>query len=428
MKILLSLFFFILIPLLSAGSGNKHIIVAYDISKSMRNNPDCLFRINNYLIELLFKDIPNVSREDNLILNEESKFPLLEVGDRISFIKFGTSPIKNPEISLIYDESFDLRSFFKKLLPKQYDFIEDWTYIDLLYAKCGEIFLRHMELSLIRITVSDMEKSRMPTTPPEQEKIFWYRKNFSERCILNIQACKFFLDVVEVIPPKTGIDVIYPRPFEVYYKNKEILLKIRILDRGKPVFSKDWKVFAIFSHDKKEVKKPLKEQGGIYTGIIKVPSNSFSLSFFASDGEKRFRTDEMSFTLVEGKKNTFPYILSLITLILLLWYYLKKPYRVWIERMDFTPPRMISFKDKEDIIWLGERRNEKYVDLGLPSYSVVYQGKKLVLWKEEKEEGMSILLNQWLSPEDGISLRFSKKLIKKGYIEKEKEEVDFYKL
>jgi len=428
-KFLFSLLVFLVVPLIAFC--NKHIIVSYDISKSMKGRPG-IERINNYLVELLFKGLPDVLQGDKILLEKKVGFlgknkRLIDYGDRVSFIKFGEQEIKGPEISIIYDGTWDFEGFFKGILPKGKDFTENWTYLELLYANVGSLSLKYPELIPIRVLISDKAESKPSLNLDEQKKVFWYKKNFSESPILNIQAGEVHLEMVQIIPPKSGIEVISPKPFNTYFKNREIPLKIRVLEKGEP--QDKWNAFAILSYNRKKIKIPLCQKGGIYSGMVKVPSNSLNISFIASFSEKTFKEENLFLTLASPKKGYFPFIVGFLLFGLLLWLF-KRPYRLYVERMGYGgPPRVIEFKRKNDILWLGEKENERWIDLSLPSYSVCYKGKnKILLWKEGKEGGKDIPLNKWFSPEQDITLRFSKGFPKQGQVIIKEKVEDFYKL
>lgn len=418
---------FLLFPLIAFC--NKHIIICYDISRSMKAKPG-IERISNYLSFLLFRGIPDIQTQDKVILLKETKFlkknkPLIELNDRVSFITFGEPPIAPPKISIVYDGGFDFEGFLQGLFPKEEDFTEDWTYLELLYAYAGELSLKYEDLIPIRILISDKGESKLSMDEDEQKKVFWYKENFQEEPILDIQAGNIHLELTKLIPPRSGIEIIEPKPFSTYFKNKELLLKTRVLYQGKPVDKA--KVFAIV-HDKRKEKIPLSEKNGLYFGTITPSSNALNISFFAYNGIKTFKSESLSLNLVSGKRGyNIPFIIALLLFILWL---LKRPYTLYVERMGFGgPPRRIKFKRKNDCIWLSEKANERWIELGFPSGSVVYKKRnKILLYKEGEEEPILIPLNKWFSPKQDVTLRFSKGFPKPGIGESEKKEADFYKL
>jgi len=77
-----------------AKSDGKHIIIAYDISKSMyhlKNPPSDLKRVNDYLTEMLFSEIPKHPKQtsDDIIKLYYGE-PFYKVGDLISYFQFAT--------------------------------------------------------------------------------------------------------------------------------------------------------------------------------------------------------------------------------------------------------------------------------------------------------------------------------------------------
>ncbi|MEW5768704.1 MAG: hypothetical protein AB1797_14025, partial [bacterium] len=134
--------------------GEKHVLVAYDISQSMRGHWDKkeIIRLNGYLAEFLFDGLGEINPQDQVISSKETPFlarniPLLSPGDRLSLVKFGGPPIPPPELSEIYDGTPSLRTEVTSHLPNRMDELkEDWTCLDLLHWKASQIFQEYPEL------------------------------------------------------------------------------------------------------------------------------------------------------------------------------------------------------------------------------------------------------------------------------------------
>lgn len=220
-----------------------------------------------------------------MILEKERAFfkeakPLLGLNDRISFITFGDPNNLEPKISIVYDSSFDLEGFLKGLFPKKGDFTNSWTYLELLYSKVGFLALKYPNLITLRVLISDKAESKPSINEDDQKGVFWYKEHFSELPLFDLEVGGIHLEITQIIPPKSGIEIIEPKPFTTYFKNKELSLKVRVLYQGKP--QKKAKVFALLSNKRKE-KIPFFEKGGLYFGTLTSRSHSLNISFFAYD-------------------------------------------------------------------------------------------------------------------------------------------------
>ena len=234
-------FFFSSGPVSADETGPKHVLVAYDLSRSMRRylDEETMERINGYLTSLLFEGIKEVSPQDRVVWSKETPLfgentPLLDAGDKLSFIGFGGPPIPDPEFTLIYDGSGFLKEELTKRLPKNKDELKEaWTCLELLYWKASRVFREHPEcLTNLRILISDKSESRYPLNLEDQHRILQYRDLYTEDVFLDIQVGSVHLEAAEVIPPISGVKIIDPRPWEAYLASKPLPLRAQVIKEG----------------------------------------------------------------------------------------------------------------------------------------------------------------------------------------------------
>lgn len=420
----------------SARMG-KHVLVAYDISQSMRGHWDRkdIERINKYLTELLFDGLPEISPEDKIISIKEAPFirkgyPLLNSGDRLSLVKFGAAPIPSPELSEIYDGSPSLRREVTKRLPKRTgELREDWTCIELLHWKASQIFREYSQLEpYLIVLISDKCESRYPLSLEDQKRILWYKEKYKKEVLLDIQVGVVHLDASRLIPPVSGITVLEPNPWKGYSAGEPLLISARVIKEGDVLKEEGWEVVATVApqgrpKEKKEVVlndrglgKDEQLEDGIYTGeFLDKKGGPVDILIKAVKGPLEFQSEQLHLAFSTSKHSGLPLwflITVVITLGLVLYHWLW-PLRFWIEVSEAGgPPRRIKLKGVGDILFLGKREDEPYIDLGLPKYSILRQKRKeAALWREGKEEGEIVPWERWFSPsgEEKISFRFSLK-------------------
>lgn len=432
------------------------MIVAYDVSKSMRINWewDTVIRMNRYLCELLFDEMPKIPPPDRILLVEKTPLfgdgvPLLKKGDRLSFIMFGGPPIPSPQFTMIYEDEKALKERLLAHLPEERgEFDEDWTCIDLLHWKATRVFKEYpVEGERILVLVSDLCESRYPLNQEDLKRILFYKERYDKDILLDLMAGAFHLQVSRIIPPRSGIEILDPRPGEeVYYAGRPLIVRARILKEGSILKEEGWEVLATLlsigkPYEKREailndkgLGKDEKSGDGVYTGLLpRGGGGEMGLVITALKGPVKFQTEELRLFLASPPGPPIWFIVAAVILLGLLIQYRLWPIRLWVER-EGGPPRRVELKRVGDMVFLGKREEEPYVDLNLPGYSILRQKRReLVLWREGKEEGEVIPWDRWFSPQDDeeVVLRFSLKRPEKGgrRIEPPKRirEGDFYK-
>lgn len=440
----------------------KHVLVAYDISKSMRGHWDKegIGRINGYLAGLLFDGLGEISDRDTVVFIKKSpllgkSIPLLSPGDRLSFLKFGGPPIPSPELSEIYDGRPYLRNETIRRLPKKSDELkEDWTCLELLHWKASQIFRAYPQLEPhLIVLISDKSESRYPLSLEDQKRILWYNEKYKKEILLDLQVGVVHLEVSRSIPPASRIDVLEPKPWKLYYAGKPLLIRVQMIKEGEVLKEEGWKVVAgVVPQDRPREKKDvvLNDKGfgedeqaddGIYSGaFLGRKGGPIKILINTSKGPLKLQSEELHLMLSSPPGPPIWLLITASIILGLVLWHLLWPLRFWIERKEIGgPPRKTKLRKVGDILFLGKRKDEAYLDLGLPQYSILRQKRKEVaLWREGKEEGEIVPWERWFSPseEEGIVFRFSlRKPGREGHRQEEikaaKVEVegeDFYKL
>lgn len=456
--------FLVLYLSLVSGVGSaqttKHVLVGYDISQSMRGHWDReeIERINGYLSRLLFDGLSDISHQDKIISIKETPLfekgvPLLNSGDRLSFLKFGPPPIPSPQLSNVYDGSSSLRRELAISLPKtRGELTEDWTCLELFHWKAGQIFGEYPGLKpYLIVLISDKCESRYPLSLEDQRRILHHKGKYRKDLLLDIQVGVVHLEVCELIPPASGIDILKPKPWEVYFAGKPLLISIQMIKEGEVLREEGWKVVAsVVSKDRPKEKKDiiLNDKGfgpdeqaddGIHTGtFLGHKSGPVDILIRASKGPLEFQSDELHLMLSSPAGPPIWFIIILLLFIGLAFWHWFWPLRFWIEREGAgTPPRRLKLKGIGEVLFLGKREDEPYVDLGLPQYSILRQKRKeIVIWQQGKEEGEVAPWNTWFSPsgQEEVVLRFSLKKLRHEEVRQDREiksqkveEEDFYK-
>lgn len=434
--------------------GGRHVFVGYDVSKSMYGiwEKEKMNRINHYLDAILFSGLPKISPKDRIVFIKKGYFvgPLLKPGDRLSFVRFGSPPIPSPKLSEPYDGSPILRKRLLSLLPKERgEFEQDWTCIELLQWRAGDFFRQYPEFKEnLLVLISDKCESRYPLSVEDQKRILWYKDRYDERIILDIQVGVVHLEVSEIIPPMSGIKILDPRPGEeAYYAGRPIPVRINLKREGKVLKEKGWRVVAeIFPKGRPSQAretilnddgfgKDMEAGDGVYTGLLPgVGEREVALRVKATKGPIEFQSTELKLVLSSPPGPPIWFIIFILMMGGLLVHYWLWPMRLWVER-EGLPPRRVELKRVGDVLFLGKREGEPYVDIGLPRYSILRQKRReVVLWGEGKEEGKLIPWDRWFSPyeDEEVVLRFSLKRPEKGgrkalEVPKGVREGDFYK-
>lgn len=177
---------------------------------------------------------------------------------------------------------------------------------------------------------------------------------------------------------------------------------------------------------------------GIYSGVfLGRRGGKVGITIRATKGPQTLRSDELKLML--SSLPTQPYWLYGIILLFigLFIYHRLSLLGFWVEKEGIgKPPRRVELKRVGDVLFLGKREEEPYIDLGLLQYSLLRQKRKeVVLWREGKEEGEIVPWGRWFSPKDEeeIILRFSISMPKRGGTRPgvprapQKAEGDFYK-
>jgi hypothetical protein len=402
--------------------AKKSVVVCYDISKSMKKRGDeSMKRINQCLTELLFSGISAISPDDILLQRETTLFgkekPLLEIGDRLSLIMFGGLPIPDPVMDIVWDGSPSQRKRFLRHLPKSIlQMEEEWTYLELLYWRVAKIFHNHPELSpKIRVLVSDKCESRQPLNRKDQARILWYKDRWREVCLLEVMIGGIHIEVSEIVPPFTGIRVLKPAPYKLYFAKRPIPLYVEVVEEGK-VAEGEWEVVAEITSEKGSSQLFLTEGDGVYYGTFSEGAKGpIRVWFEARCGDKVLKSDELKISLTEKKNLSLWIPVSILALFILFLRYQLMPLRFWIEREGY-PMRRVELKRTGDMLFLGERENEPYIDIGLPDHFLVRETKKKVtIWHKKEKVGRQLAWNRWfVDPErEGIALRISKKRLKR---------------
>jgi len=439
--------------------ADKHVLVAYDISKSMdvNWNKDQINRINGYLTKLLFDGLGKIDQGDMVISIKEGPFldkevPLLKQGDRLSFLKFGSPPIPSPELSKIYSQEFPLRREITRRLPERRDQLrESWTCIELLHYKASVAFKEHSQLKpYLLVLISDKSESRYPLSLDDQRHILEYKQRYRQDLLLDLQVGRVHLELSEVIPPASGIKILKPEPWQAYSAGESILLSVQLMNEGEVLKEKGWEVAADVTLKGKKKKVILNDKGlgkdekaddGLWTGTF-LSRKGGPLKILikaAKNGLDGFESEQMQLTLLSPAGPPIWFIIIMAILLGLgLWHWLW-PLRLWIERQGAgMAPRRVKLKGVGDILFLGKREDEAYIDLGLPKYSILRQKRReIALWCEAREKGEVVPFGKWFSlPDDEeTALRFSFNRPKREEVRRQEirpqqkvEGEDFYKL
>jgi len=451
------LFLILFIGISTSVRAQKHVLVAYDISKSMdvNWNKDRINRINGYLTKLLFDGLGEISHKDMVISIKEGPFldkkvPLLRQGDRLSFLKFGSPPIPSPELSKIYSQEFPLRREITMRLPERRDQLrEDWTCLELLHYKASVVFREYPRLKpYFLILISDKSESHYPLSLKDQRHILEYKQRYKQDLLLDLQVERVHLELSLVIPPASGIKVLKPGPWEAYSAGESILFSVQLTKEGEVLKEEGWEVAADVALKGKEKKVVLNDRGlgkdeeagdGLWTGtFLSRKGGLLKILIKAAKDGSGFESEQMQLTLLAPSGPPIWFIIIMAILSGLgLWHWLW-PLRFWIERQGAgMAPKRVKLKGVGDILFLGKREDEAYIDLGLPRYSILRQKRReIALWCERREKGEVIPFEKWFSlpGDEETVLRFSFKRPELKEVRREEirpqqkvEGEDFYK-
>jgi len=446
--------------LLKEEERPKHVLIAYDLSGSMARYWDSekIERMNKYLLDLLFEGEDEVLPQDKIILKKETPLfgkgvPLLKPGDRVSFIGFGAPPIPDPILETTYDGSPSVKRELIKRMPKSRgEFTQAWTCLELLYWKASQVFRKYpLCQPNLRVLISDKCESRYPLSAEEQRCILTYKDLYRESIFLDIQVEPFHLEVTEIIPPVSRVEILHPKPWEFYTARRPLPLQVQVVKEGIVLKEEDWVVTAIITkadrpeetakeiilHDDGEGEDEVSGDGVYSAAFLDKKGGQVNIRFGATKGPLMFESDQLKLLLTKPPMQPY-WLYGLILLFIgLIVYHRLNILSFWVERSGFGgPPRKVELKRKGDILFLGKREEEPYIDLGLSKYSVVRQKhKEIALWREGKEEGEIVRWGRWFSPKDeeDLTLRFSlvipkREMARPGIPKVPQAEGDFYKM